>query len=431
MQTERQIFDEATAEAERLSALQELDVLDTPSELPFDRITELIKLVFDVEIGIVSMIDAHRQWYKSVVGLPTAEASLDGTFCRHTLQLGRPVIVPDATKDTRFYDNPHVTGGPRIRFYAGAPITTSEGHVIGTICAIGKSVREFGAREIAILTHLAALVMRELELRMEATTDVLTGAGSRRALKEEVRKHLALAARHTMPLSCIALDIDHFKRVNDTYGHAAGDQVLTGTVRALKEALRQSDFIGRVGGEEFVIALPQTEQSTAIQVAEKLRKIVRSLRFAGSNPPITVTASFGVSSLAPGDDIESLLSRSDQALYEAKRTGRDRVCNAGLPSEPEKTNRRRVLKAGQIVFDNGRSTYDCTIRSLWDQGAELSVSLPTSIPESFDLLIKGTAERHSCRLTRRATGSVEAAFASTPLPCVGATSPGKRTNSSS
>src|SRR5690606_27279597 len=125
--------------------------------------------------------------------------------------------------------------------------------------------------------HLAALVMRELELRMEATTDVLTGAGSRRALKEEVRKHLALAARHTMPLSCIALDIDHFKRVNDTYGHAAGDQVLTGTVRALKEALRQSDFIGRVGGEEFVIVLPQTEQSTAIQVAEKLRKIVRSL----------------------------------------------------------------------------------------------------------------------------------------------------------
>src|SRR5690606_22519451 len=99
-------------------------------------------------------------------------------------------IVPDATKDTRFYDNPHVTGGPRIRFYAGAPITTSEGHVIGTICAIDKSVREFGAREIAILTHLAALVMRELELRMEATTDVLTGAGSRRALKEEVRKHL-------------------------------------------------------------------------------------------------------------------------------------------------------------------------------------------------------------------------------------------------
>ena len=410
MPTQPQNSDVTTA-AERLLALENLDVLDTPSELPFERITALIKLIFDVEIGIVSMIDAHRQWYKSVVGLPTTEASLDGTFCRYTLQLGRPVIVPDATKDSRFSDNPHVTGGPQIRFYAGAPITTGDGQVIGTVCAIGTSVREFGVRETEILSHLAALVMRELELRAEAATDLLTGAGSRRGLKEEVGKHLALAARHQIPLSCVALDIDHFKRVNDTYGHAAGDQVLAGSVRALKEALRQSDFIGRVGGEEFVILLPQTELTTAIQVAEKLRSIVKSLRFPGSIPPIAVTTSFGVSSYAAGDDVESLLSRADQALYEAKRTGRDRVCVTDAPSEPEKTNRRRVLKAGQIVFDKGRSTYDCTIRTVWDNGAELAVSLPATISETFDLLIRGSSERHTCRLTRRTASSVEAAFA--------------------
>jgi diguanylate cyclase (GGDEF)-like protein len=411
MRLEQDAFNEVIADGQRLAALQNLDVLDSPSELGFDRIAELIKLIFDVEIGIVSMIDAHRQWYKSVIGLASSEASLDSTFCRYTLQLGRPVIVPDATKDDRFYNNPHVTDGPKIRFYAGAPITTQEGLVIGTVCAIDKNVREFGDRETAILTHLAAIVMRELELRREAATDVLTGASSRRAFKDEVKKHLSLAKRHVMPLSCIALDIDHFKRVNDTYGHAAGDQVLAGMVNALRTTLRQSDFIGRVGGEEFAILLPQTELATAISVAEKLRLLVKELRFPGSNPPIAVSASFGVSAMGGSDDIETLLNRADHALYQAKRSGRDRVCSASAPNEAERTNRRRVLKAGQIIFNEGRSTYDCTVRSLWDNGAEIAVSLPAVVPEHFVLLLRGSAEKYNCSLANRTATSVEARFA--------------------
>lgn len=410
MRTNSANLDEVGADPDRLMALQDLDILDTPAELGFDRIADLIRLIFDVEIGIVSMIDAHRQWYKAVFGLPTTEASLDGTFCRYTLSLGRPVIVPDATKDARFYENPHVVDGPRIRFYAGAPIINCDGLVIGTICAIDKKVRDFGERETAILVHLAALVMRELELRHEAATDVLTGASSRRAFKDEVAKQLSMAKRHSIPLSCIAFDIDHFKRVNDTYGHAAGDQVLAGVTGAIRSALRQNDSIGRVGGEEFAILLPQTELATAVNVAEKLRRLVKDLRFPGSNPPIAVAASFGVATLGPSDDIETFLNRADQALYQAKRTGRDRVCSASVSSEPEKLNRRRVLKAGQIIFDGGRSAYDCTVRSLWDNGAEIALSLPAIVPERFDLLLKGTAETYSCTLSKRTDSSIEAAF---------------------
>lgn len=410
MRLEPEAFDKVSADEQRLAALHQLDILDTPPELGFDRIADLIKLIFGVEIGIVSMIDGHRQWYKSVFGLGTSEASLNGTFCRYTLTLGRPVIVPDATKDPRFHDNPHVVDGPRIRFYAGAPITTHDGLVIGTVCAIDTTVREFGERETAILMHLAALVMRELELRQEAATDVLTGASSRRAFKEEVKKHLPLANRHTLPLSCIAFDIDHFKRVNDTYGHAAGDKVLSGAVNALKAVLRQSDCIGRVGGEEFSILLPQTELATAINVAEKLRHLVKDLRFPGSNPPIAVSASFGVTALGPSDDIESFLNRADQALYQAKRTGRDRVCSAAAANEPEKKNRRRVLKAGQIIFNGGRSTYDCTVRSLWENGAEIALSLPAILPEQFELLLKGSAEKYACTLASRTDSSIEAVF---------------------
>ena len=411
MLSEEAVFDQVTAEVSRLEALDALDILDTPREAAFDRICELVKLVFNVEIGIVSMIDAHRQWYKSVVGLPTKEASLDGTFCKYTLQMGRPVIVPDTTLDPRFYANPAVTGGPKIRFYAGAPITTNTGLVIGTVCAIDRKVHEFGERETTILTHLAALVMRELEFRHEAITDSLTGAGTRKAFKDESTKLLSMASRHGMPLSCIALDVDHFKRVNDTYGHAAGDQVLVGIVKTLKSELRQSDFIGRIGGEEFAVLLPQTEPSVALHVAEKLRQQIKALHFPGSNPPIAVTASFGVSSFASGDDIQSLLGRADNALYEAKRTGRDRTVRAAAPVDPDRANRRRVLKAARIIFDDGESGYDCTIRSLWDNGVELAVSLPAAVPDRFELLVKGTAERHDCILTSRAINTLEASFA--------------------
>lgn len=403
-------IEQVIASSERLAALHSLDILDTPPELAFDRIAELIRLIFGVEIGIVSMIDGHRQWYKAVQGLDTEEAALDGTFCRYTLQLGRPIIVPDATKDPRFYDNPHVTGGPRIRFYAGAPILSRTGQVIGTICAIDGAIREFGARETAILTSLAALVTRELDLCNEAATDSLTGAASRRAFKEQAAKHLSLARRHSMPLSCIALDVDHFKAINDTYGHAAGDKVLVGIVAAIKEQLRRSDLLARIGGEEFVVLLPQTEQDVAVEVAEKLRHLVKALRFPGSTPPIVVTASFGVATLDPGDDVESLLQKADQALYEAKRTGRNRTFSSAQADNAAKPNRRRVLKAAQIVFDNGRAAFDCTVRSLWDTGAEITMSLPASVPEEFQLILKGSALRHNCALERRGAGYVEASF---------------------
>lgn len=403
-------WQDVSTNPERLAALHDLDILDSPREPAFDRISELIRLVFGVEIGLVTLIDAHRQWYKAAIGMTNTEQSLDSAFCRFTLAEGGPVIVNDATEDARFSDHEKVVGEPHIRFYAGVPIITAKGLIVGSLCAIDTQKREFGPREIAILEHLASLVMHGLELRQEAVTDVLTGASSRRSFKQEAGKHIALAHRNNFPLSCLSIDIDHFKTVNDTYGHASGDQVLCGVVGALKQNLRQSDLIGRLGGEEFAIMLPQTEEATAVEVAEKLRKAIKALRFPGSNPPITVTTSFGVASLGKGDDIDSLIARSDQALYSAKRSGRDRVCVAKLDAAPDKTNKRRVLRAGQIIFNEGRASYDCTIRSIWDEGAEASLGLTTDIPDNFELLIRGTAERHLCRLLKRSTTTLEMQF---------------------
>lgn len=407
---EAALLAEIAGDATRLAALASLDILDTPAEEEFDRVSQLITLIFGVEIGIVSLMDAHRQWYKSVVGLGTSEADLQGSFCKHTLQSGMPVIVPDTLLDQRFAQSPHVTAGPKIRFYAGVPLKTRSGLVVGSVCAIDGEARTFGERETAILAHLAEGVMYSLEMRLLAATDVLTGAMSRRGLKDEAAKHLALSERHQTPVSCIVFDLDHFKNINDTYGHAAGDQVLTSIVRAAQGQLRQSDLLGRIGGEEFAVILPQTELAMAFAVAEKLRQLTSVLDFPGSVPPIQATASFGVSFADEGDNVDTLIHKADQALYDSKRSGRNRTSVWTTPGGSKKVNRQSVLKGGQIIVDADQAPLHCTVRSMWDNGAELQITSPEALPDQFELAITGESLPRACRLLRRDIGSVEVLF---------------------
>jgi len=393
---------EPAADRYRLAALDRYDVLDTGREEAFDRIARLIKLTLGVEVGIVSLMDAHRQWYKAVDGFSSDEVPLQSAFCKHLLADPTPIVVPDATLDERFRDNPYVTGNPHVRFYAGAPLTTSDGFHIGSVCAIDSVVRNFGPREKAILTELAHVAMNELELRRLASIDALTGVASRRAFKDEAGKFVALARRHRSALSCITLDLDHFKSINDTYGHAAGDQVLAAVSQLVAGQLRRTDLFGRLGGEEFAVLLPHTDQHRAYEAAEKLRLAIRTLKIPGSHPPIAVSASLGVASLDPvGDDIDALLQKADEALYAAKRLGRNRSAlwqPAGAVTQGE---RRRVLKAGRIVFMNRHAVTDCTVRALWETGAELALSSTLDIPDRFELQIRSDGAEWACEVTGR------------------------------
>lgn len=167
-------------------------------------------------------------------------------------------------------------------------------------------------------------------LQEEAWTDPLTQTANRRHFLDRAQQEFARCKRYGHPLSVWMLDIDHFKAVNDTYGHQAGDVVLQSLVSTSQQALRDWDILGRVGGEEFAVLLPETESEQSVQVAERLRHAVATTSGGadnGESAPITV--SIGVAT-AHGEDIdlESLLQRADQALYEAKRTGRDKVCLA-------------------------------------------------------------------------------------------------------
>lgn len=172
-----------------------------------------------------------------------------------------------------------------------------------------------------------ALQKTLVQLHQLATTDALTGVANRRLLFELGDKLLHGARRHQQPLSLLMIDIDHFKQVNDTYGHPAGDQVLQVFVRELQQILRQEDLLGRLGGEEFTAILPLTDQASAQAVAERCRQEVSAFCFpVEPNSLLNITISIGVVTLQAEDaTIACLMSRADRALYQAKRLGRNRV----------------------------------------------------------------------------------------------------------
>lgn len=307
----------------RLAALHRYEVLDTPKEAAFERLTNLVKTVLNVPMCAVSLIDANRQWFKSCVGLASTQTDRDVSFCTHTISRREPMQVPDATVDPRFSSNPFVTGAPFIRSYLGVPLSTPDGYNVGSLCAIDTEKRRYTPDQISVLQSFAALVVDELELRRIAQTDHLTGAATRRSFCVELEKALSHHRRAGAPSALLLLDIDHFKRINDTYGHAAGDIVLQSIANRLTTNLRSHDMLGRIGGEEFGILLHGATMRDAMDAAERFRGLLAHVPIAHT-PPLPVTASFGIACSEDGLTAQRWLADADQALYEAKRSGRNR-----------------------------------------------------------------------------------------------------------
>ncbi len=399
-----------TAPAAVLDELARYDVLDTPREEAFDRVTRLVRQVFSVKMATVTFLDGHRQWFKSRQGLDVAETERSVSFCRIPVAENRLLVVPDTLDDARFRDNPYVVGSPFVRFYAGAPLHGSSGLCIGTLCAMDTQPRTFGSAEIGILLDLARIVETELELRVLATTDALTGVVSRRAFLDEGERALNLARRHRYDLSCVSFDLDHFKTINDTAGHAAGDAVLAATTKTCSGLLRKSDIFGRLGGEEFSILLPHADAVEAANVAEKLRGEIE-LQASKSRVAIRpITASFGIATLPTAPvDLATLLAAADEALYVAKSRGRN-CCIVSPSLSPHAPNGRKVLKAGAIVFNFGNSVIDCTVRRLSETGARLDVLSLQDIPRQFKLSIEADGFSKSCEVAHKDNRSLDVVF---------------------
>ena len=203
-----------------------------------------------------------------------------------------------------------------------SPVRDASGRITGAAAI---------ARDISERKRLEA--ESQALLRLRANTDSLTGLANRASLDERAVESVALARRHERPLSCLMIDIDYFKRVNDTHGHAAGDQVLREVASRLRDGCRASDTVGRYGGEEFTALLPETDAGGALAVAEKIRAtaaaapvVLPRSNGAEAGPAIAVRLSIGVATLdGTMTRAEALLAAADRALYAAKAAGRDRV----------------------------------------------------------------------------------------------------------
>lgn len=191
-------------------------------------------------------------------------------------------------------------------------------------------IKPFNPEELKSRLKIGQRII-ELEQRIMslARTDYLTGLLNRRAFMERLESEASRADREGKPLSLIILDIDHFKLVNDSYGHQAGDLILQELAASIGDSCRRYDFIGRYGGEEFIIGLPSAGREDAKRTAERMRKAVEEQRkyIPQRHTYVKVTASFGVAAIQPGDayNIDMLIKQADDALYRAKRAGRNRV----------------------------------------------------------------------------------------------------------
>ena len=314
-------FTKLSDEAGRIAALKRLNVLNTPPEVRFDKITRLVSRVLETPSAAISLIDENRQWFKSAHGIPVPEMPRELSFCTYTIHSTEPMVIPDARLDSRFRDHPGVIGG-QVVSYAGVPLGTPDGYMVGSLCVFDIEKRDFAPAQIDLLGDFAEIAMEQLQLRQLTHRDCLTGALTRRGIFARMEAEIAAAQFDDEPGAIILFDIDHFKSINDRFGHGTGDVVLQSLGEICGSVLEENAFLGRVGGEEFAILLSCASERKAVAVAEKLRSTIA--RTPVSEHKLKITASFGIAelnrSIASADE---WLCAADVPLYEAKRNGRD------------------------------------------------------------------------------------------------------------
>ncbi|MFQ3228753.1 sensor domain-containing diguanylate cyclase [Reinekea sp.] len=308
-------------EAERLHALQTLKILDSSNEERFDRITRMAKRMFGVSVSLVSLIDEHRQWFKSKQGVDVTETPRDISFCGHAILEDELFVVPNVIEDHRFYDNPLVTADPNIRFYAGYPLKLRQGINIGTLCIIDDKPRDLDEEDKQLLRDLGGMIEQEIQAIETATLDELTLISNRRGFLSLAEHTQKFANRKEMSLTTIFLDLDKLKIINDTYGHHEGDYALKKFAQVLLNTIRECDVAGRWGGDEFIALLTDSNEQKVHSVLERLKKNLDEFNLS-SKKPFKIEYSVGVAHFPHHSEIplEAMIEQADAEMYKHKRS---------------------------------------------------------------------------------------------------------------
>ena len=318
-------------------AFERYQMDETPSEAAFETIMSLAQRVLDVPICAVSLGDRQSQWFKAREGLNVPETHRDASLCTHTAVWTKPYVVTDALRDPVFVDHPWVVGEPHVRSYLGVPIRTADGAVLGSLCVVDVETRDFTDLQIEILADFAKVIVTELDLRQLTARDLLSGVLARSTWEISAIAELRRSARYRRPLSLAIFDLDRLKAVNDGHGYSVGDEVIRRFAELCLSQIRDTDILGRFGGEEFVLLLPETPCPAALSTVERLRNTFSETSIPmASGGDLFVTVSAGVtSSCGTASSVSELLRRADHALYDAKRSGRNcTIVDDLIPLEP-------------------------------------------------------------------------------------------------
>ena len=342
-------------EQQKSEVLQRYRILRSEDVHDADHIARATSLALGAPIVIAALNERYRAWYRAAHGVPAHQFDSLQTFCASANLSDEAFTVADARLEPYFAREPAVTGTPKVVFFAGAPLSDPDGKRFGTLCLIDSRPRALAQTEIALLQSMAHIVSQDIcvcsagryavqdlidaeeercALYDLAVTDPLTKTLNRRAFFRFAEREVQRAHRHKHPLSVLMFDIDHFKRVNDIHGHAAGDEVIVRLSRLVSDNIRDTDLLGRLGGEEFGLILPETGIEAALLLANRLREAAKAMNFKSAEGDFGITISLGVSQADEGEtNINVALDRADKALYRAKRLGRDRA--ELIPAGPE------------------------------------------------------------------------------------------------
>lgn len=233
-------------EAERMNALRESGLLEIDNYPAFDRLTRLATRFFRVPLAMITLVDDHAAIVKSADG-GTCHPASRSRFVVIRSSGDAPLVVSDTLLDERFADNPQVVGDPGVRFYAGFPLRLRDGACVGSLCLIDYAPREFTAADAAVLADLSALAEDEFAAVSAATTDELTGLFNRRGFNQFAQFALSVSQRRAEPLTLGWLDLDHFKTINDRFGHQEGDKALKAMAALMRSSFREADLLVRFG----------------------------------------------------------------------------------------------------------------------------------------------------------------------------------------